>query len=140
MLPKFVFRSAPVYLRQRTNFEIMKDDLLYYDFSRYSGLVPCQAEACELLAVKDGEWLCARLRFFRRRTVADRLLGRHPVEYGMLLYGSTPPPAGLLSFIRPFLADGVCMVLKYGEKKVPVHIAYCDPLGQLVRMDAVKDE
>lgn len=35
-----------------------------------------------------------------------------------------------MTFITPYLADGVCITLRCGDKKIPKRIAHCDPLGE----------
>lgn len=103
---------------------------IYFDSSKFDEVMPCQLRAVEGLSLSEDEWFCARLRCRLRPTLLGGLTGES-YGYGLVFYGQTPPPAGLISYISPFLADGVCVTLRYGDEKIPKRIAHCDLLGDM---------
>ncbi|MCQ2140868.1 MAG: hypothetical protein MJY83_00800 [Bacteroidales bacterium] len=107
----------------------MRTSGIYFDSSRFDEVVPCQLRCVEGLTLDEGEWVCARLRCRLRPSFFRKIMGQRDA-YGLVFIGHTPPPADLMTFITPYLADGVCITLRCGDKKIPKRIAHCDPLGE----------
>lgn len=101
---------------------------LFYDESRFGGVVPCQLDRPVIDGLGDGEWMIGRLRCVQRRRFP---WGRRRTRYALVCAGASNPPLDVVGWVLPFLADGVCVCVSQGETVIPRRIERVGALGDV---------